>query len=82
MFSSFGDPQLWATLMIYLVLAYVFVSSKKRLSNINVFFVAWFCIELFPVSQIITTIGVQPGVMSAAEHFLYMPVIGILYCLF
>jgi len=77
MFSSFGDPQLWATLMIYLVLAYVFVSSKKRLSNINVFFVAWFCIELFPVSQIITTIGVQPGVMSAAEHFLYMPVIGI-----
>ena len=77
MFLSFGDPQLWATILIYTALAFILVRMKKRLSNTVIFFITWFCIELFPASQIITTIGVQPGVMSAAEHFLYMPVIGI-----
>lgn len=76
-FLSFGDPQLWATIVFYMVFGFALVKFKKRVSNTSIFFITWFCIGLFPVSQIVTTIGVQPGVMSTAEHFLYMPVLGV-----
>jgi len=33
---------------------------------------AWFALELLPVSQLITTIAYNPGFLSTAEHFLYM----------
>ena len=76
-FTSFSDPQLWATIFTYMAFVFAFFKFKKRVTNTAIFFITWFCIGLFPVSQIITTIGVQPGVMSVAEHFLYMPVLGI-----
>jgi tetratricopeptide (TPR) repeat protein len=50
---------------------------RRRMAGPTLFFLSWFCIELFPVSQIVTTIGVSPGYISAAEHFLYMPSVGI-----
>lgn len=41
-----------------------------------VFFGAgWFFLELLPVAQIVTSLGVHAGQISLAEHFLYMPLI-------
>ena len=78
MFLNFSDPGLFSTLIAFLALGVVLIKFRKRLPGYVLFFVSWFCIELFPVSQIITTIGVGPGYISAAEHFLYSPSIGIL----
>jgi tetratricopeptide (TPR) repeat protein len=76
-FVSFADPQLWATVLAITGIVVILARTRKRLTGPVLFFISWFCIELFPVSQIITTIGVQPGMLSAAEHFLYMPVVGV-----
>jgi len=76
MFLTIIDPELWATISVYLISLFVLLRSRKRLTGAVIFFIMWVGIELLPVSQIITSIGVQPGFISAAEHFLYMPVIG------
>jgi len=76
MFLTFRDPQLWATIVLYITSGTFLLKYRKRLTKPLLFFMAWVCIELFPVSQMITTIGVRPGYISAAEHFLYMPIIG------
>lgn len=76
MFLKFSDPELFATLIAYLALGIAFFKFRRRLPGYALFFASWFCIELFPVSQVITTIGVGPGFISAAEHFLYLPSIG------
>lgn len=75
-FLSFGEPGLVATLIAFVALGFVLIKFRKRLPGHILFFISWFFIELFPVSQIVTTIGVGPGYISAAEHFLYMPSIG------
>jgi len=77
MFLKFSDPGLFSTLIAVAALAVGLIRSSKRLPGSAKFFMAWFCLELFPVSQIITTIGVGPGYISSAEHFLYMPSVGI-----
>ena len=78
MFLSFSDPGLFAALIAFLAAGLAAVKFSKRLPGHVLFFAAWFCVELFPVSQIVTTIGVGPGYISAAEHFLYLPSIGVL----
>jgi len=77
LFLSFRDQDLLATLLAFVAFVFALFKGRKRLPGYCFFFLAWFCIELFPVSQIVTTIGVGPGYISAAEHFLYMPSIGI-----
>ena len=77
MFLSFTDPGLVSTLIAVLALGFVVVKFKKKVPGYILFFASWFAIELFPVSQIVTTIGVGPGYISTAEHFLYGPSIGI-----
>lgn len=46
--------------------------SIRKLGSIHWVMLAWFILQMLPVSQIVTTIGVQPGSISIAEHFLYM----------
>jgi tetratricopeptide (TPR) repeat protein len=77
MFSTFAEPALWGTVMVVAALVLLFLRSHRRMAGTTVFFMSWFCIELLPVSQIVTTIGVSPGYISVAEHFLYMPAIGV-----
>jgi len=38
---------------------------------------SWFCIQLLPVCQVPFSIGVRPGYISTAEHFLYLASVGI-----
>ncbi len=77
LFSGFFEWGALATLLFFVVLIILFVRFKAKLSPGALFFISWFCIELFPVSQIPVSIGVRPGYISTAEHFLYTPAVGI-----
>lgn len=76
-FVSFGDPKLIATVLFFVFLAALLWLKRKKITGLQAFCISWFFIELLPVSQLITTVGVQPGYISTAEHFLYVPSIGI-----
>ena len=51
---------------------------RRKISPLSWFLLSWFVIELLPVSQILVSIGIQPGYISLAEHFLYAASIGFL----
>jgi len=76
-FDSFLDPQIFLTIIFFSVVACGMVLWYKKLSERLLFFIAWFFIALLPVSQIVAAVYAQPGYISAGEHFLYMPSIGI-----
>ncbi|VAX38083.1 hypothetical protein MNBD_UNCLBAC01-1349 [hydrothermal vent metagenome] len=76
-FGNFTEPWFWSTLGVFLIAAIILLRKRKTYPKAVFFFLSWFFIDLFPVSQIITTIGVQPGYISTAEHFLYTPSVGI-----
>ncbi len=80
-FTNFFDPELLGTLFFFLMFSFFIYRSRKKLSKEVLFFLSWFFIELMPVSQILVTIGVQPGYISVAEHFLYTPSVGMLVLL-
>lgn len=71
-YGSPTEPGLWLTVAAYAMLGYCLLRLRHRLAPLAVFCIAWFFIELFPVSQIVTSIGVYPGAISLAEHFLYV----------
>jgi len=72
-FASFTDPGLLFTVVFWLAVIVVTVRFWQKIAPLNRFFVAWFFVEFLPVSQLGVSVGVQPGYISAAEHFLYMP---------
>ncbi len=76
-FTSFFDPELLGTVLFYWVLIALVLKYQKHLGRLILFCAGWFSIELFPVSQIISVIGTQPGSISLAEHFLYSASVGI-----
>lgn len=76
LFANFLDTRLIFTVLFYLILVVLFMRLRSRLKPEAGFFAAWFFIQLVPVSQLVVTIGVQPGYISTAEHFLYLPSIG------
>lgn len=76
-FTSFSDPKLILTLVFFSVLIFLALKLRKRIPPVIFFFIFWFFIELFPVSQIFAAIGVQPGYIASSEHFLYSASVGI-----
>ncbi|MBF0485921.1 MAG: tetratricopeptide repeat protein [Candidatus Omnitrophica bacterium] len=72
MFKSVGEWQFWLTLLAWGLLAGGLWKNRKEFSDLTIFCLLWFAIELFPVSQVMTSIGVSPGKISLAEHFLYV----------
>ncbi len=83
LFTALSDPQALAILLIFILLAIVIFITRKRRKAVTSFLIIWFFIEFIPVSQFLVTIGVQPGFISAAEHFLYVPAVAavMLLCL-
>jgi len=61
----------------FIALAALIWSQRRRLPAEVLFFISWFVIELVPVSQFLVTIGLQPGYISTAEHFLYVASVGV-----
>jgi len=77
MFTHFADAELLLTLAACVILGALFIRNYKRISANVLFFLCWFFIDLFPVSQLLVAINTQPGVISTAEHFLYSAGVGI-----
>lgn len=75
--TGFMSPGGIATVLFFLTAGTLFLKFRTRFSGKEIFFITWFAVELLPVSQILVTIGVQPGFISTAEHFLYTPSVGI-----
>ncbi len=71
------DPGVIMTLIIYAGIFTLIVQCYKRIEPVVLFALFWFFVELFPVAQVVTTIGVQPGVISTADHFLYVPSVAV-----
>ncbi len=72
-FQNIYDPQLLATAVFWLAAVIALWRWRAKAGFKIIFFIFWFSVELAPVSQIVTSLGVQPGFISLAEHFLYVP---------
>ncbi|MBI3602063.1 MAG: glycosyltransferase family 39 protein [Candidatus Omnitrophica bacterium] len=72
LFLSFSDAGFLTTVFGWIIAMVWMVLSRRHITTLVWFCLAWFALELFPVSQMITTIGVSPGVISSADHFLYL----------
>ena len=71
-YHGLTDPGFWLTIVAYIIAGSLIWRLWRRWSVLSQFCLIWFFIELFPVSQIVTSIGVYPGAISLAEHFVYV----------
>ena len=72
--QSFFEPAVFISVTAIAVMAY-FIRKKIYRQNEGIFFgISWFLIALLPVSNI------RPLNMSMAEHWLYVPAIGLFAC--
>lgn len=78
MFLSTHEGGFWLTIITWLILAGILIKNRARLNTLDWFVLSWFALEMFPVSQLVTTIGVGPSVISCADHFLYLSSIPLL----
>lgn len=74
-FTHFNDPEMLGTLVLFVIFFVWLLVNRKKIQPLILFFITWFFIDLLPVSQVFAAIGVQPGYISTAEHFLYTPLI-------
>lgn len=75
-FTAFTDAQLWLTLIVFFALAAAGFKFRRRLSAPVKFFLAWFGLALLPVAQLVP-LRAHAGFAAAAEHFLYLPSVGV-----
>jgi tetratricopeptide (TPR) repeat protein len=76
-FANFANVELWMTAAFWPAAFWALWRWRSKISPAILFCMAWFALELAPVSQIATSLGVQPGFISLAEHFLYLPSIAV-----
>jgi hypothetical protein len=67
-----GQPQAWGTCLFWAAALITGILLFRKIPRFVLFLMAWFLVELFPVSQLVTSIGVGAGHVSTAEHFLYL----------
>ncbi|MBL8014525.1 MAG: hypothetical protein JNN05_11825 [Candidatus Omnitrophica bacterium] len=72
-FGSFVDPQLLGTILFWIAAISAVWAFRAKINSKVLFCMLWFLLEFAPVCQIVTSLGVQPGYISLAEHFLYVP---------
>jgi hypothetical protein len=70
-FMSFNYPPAMLAIIFWSVAGAALVGWRRKISPFVFFLIFWFALELLPVSQLITGIGVGTGYVSTAEHFLY-----------
>jgi tetratricopeptide (TPR) repeat protein len=79
-YISFLGPVFIAVLVFWLLAAVFLWKQRARLSAESKFLLAWFAVGLLPVSQIVPIVA-NSGYATTAEHFLYLPSVGILVLL-
>jgi len=75
-FSDFADMGLWLTLAAWGIILAGLIINWQRISLPMRFFLGWIVINLATVSQIVP-VKVSWDRISMADHFLYLPSIGI-----
>ncbi len=75
---SLTEPRAWGTCIFWVIVSGALVFYYRRLTPFLLFLMAWFFIELLPVSQLVTSIGTGAGHVSTAEHFLYVAAVPVL----
>src|SRR6185503_3442252 len=68
LYTSFLNPELIATVILFGVLGIWIFRIYRRLPLPIIFFSLWFFIVLIPVSQVLVSFGTQAGRISTAEH--------------
>ena len=71
-FGHFGEAEAIGTLLAWGTITAGLIRWRTCLNSLQWFCIGWFLLCLLPVSQLISSIGVQPGRISTAEHFLYL----------
>ncbi len=74
---SLGDPQAWGTCLFWILALVIIAFWYQRIHPFVLFLMGWFFIELLPVSQLVTSVGVGAGHISTADHFLYLACIPV-----
>jgi len=74
---SLMQPQALGTCFFWAAALIIAVLYHRRVRPFILFLMAWFFIELLPVSQLVASIGVGAGHISTAEHFLYLACIPV-----
>ncbi|MFT5387376.1 MAG: tetratricopeptide (TPR) repeat protein [Lysobacterales bacterium] len=77
LYEGFLNVSIWVAPVVLVSVAGFLWRIRQRVSAVVWFFILWCAIEIFPVSQLVTNIGVHAGAISAADHFLYVPSIGL-----
>ncbi len=77
LFSSLTQTGAVMTVVFWGIIIGGLAACKRALTPLHWLALGWFVLTLLPISQIVTTIGVQPGYISCAEHFLYMTCIPV-----
>ena len=75
---SMFEPQAIMTSLFWTAATVILIFYHRKVHPFFLFLMAWFFIELFPVSQLVSSIGVGAGHISTAEHFLYLASIPVL----
>lgn len=71
-FLSVHEAEFLMTMFIWAVLIVWLLAGRKHIKPLIWFCMGWIALELLPVSQLVTSLGVSPGRISSADHFLYM----------
>jgi len=74
---SLSQPQALGTCFFWAAFLFLGVLYRRRIRPFILFLISWFFLELLPVSQLVTSIGVGAGHVSTAEHFLYLACIPV-----
>src|SRR5262249_15913961 len=72
LFLSFTDVEFLMTMFIWVVLLTWLCICRRKIEPLIWFCIIWVALELLPISQLLTSIGVSPGMISSADHFLYL----------
>ena len=81
MYRSFTDPRLWGAAVFWIGLIFILFKKRHALGRVNVFFLIWIALNLFPVMELVP-IRVPKDNISTPDHFLYLPLIGFLVVAF
>ena len=72
LYVSFHNLEVWCVVGFWMFVSTGIWVRRRYLTPVDMFCLAWLMMDVFPVSQIVSSIGVSPGYISAADHFLYM----------
>ncbi len=75
--ADFAALPLQMTVLFWLMAGVLLYHWRGQIKPWVFFLIAWFGLELLPVSQLVTSIGVQQGRISTAEHFLYVAAVPV-----